>query len=67
VGRKLTEKYGIPDSRIQIIEDCELTEADFKEIKVSEAIKLIFFEHGVLPSPEYIIPSVKAEPVPILS
>ena len=66
VRRMLTEKYGIPDSRVQIIEDCGLTEDDFKEIKVSEAIKLIVFEYGVLPSPEYIIPSVKAEPVPIL-
>ncbi len=66
VGRLLTEKYGIPDSRIQIIEDCGLTEDDFKEIKVSEAIKLILLEHHVLPSPEHI-PSAKSEPVPALT
>jgi adenylate kinase family enzyme len=66
VGRLLTEKYGITDSRIQIIEDCGLTEDEFKEIKVAEAIKLILLEHGILPSPEHS-PSAKSEPVPALT
>lgn len=66
IGKLLTEKYGISNSCIQIIEDCGLTEDDFKEIKVSEAIKLILLEHRILPSPEHI-PSAKSEPVAALT
>ena len=43
-----------------------MTEDDFKEIKVSEAIKLILLEHRILPSPEHI-PSAKSEPVAALT
>jgi adenylate kinase family enzyme len=62
VGRRLMKKYSIPESRIQIIEDCWLTEDEFKEIKVPEAIRLILLEHNILPTPEHT-PSTKYEPV----
>lgn len=52
VGRLLTENYGIPDSRVQIIEDGELTEDEFKGIKVVEAINAILRVHAILPSSE---------------
>jgi len=52
VGRLLTKKYGIPDSCIQIIEDGGLTEDEFKETRVVEAINAILLEHGILPSSE---------------
>ncbi len=66
VGRLLTENYGIPGSRIQIIENCELTEDEFKEIRVVEAIKAIFSAWGILPSPEHTL-SAESELVQALT
>jgi hypothetical protein len=60
VGRMLIQTYNVPPPCIQIIEDSELTEDDFKKT-VAEAIDTILLAHEILPSSEDAL-STESEP-----